>query len=103
MPKKSAHSSSASKASATRKHWIDPDDAPELTDEMLDRAEIVIGGRIVQAGRPPLGLQAKSSVTLRLDADVLSSYRETGAGWQTRLNADLRKARKLGALKTARG
>ncbi|MET0906134.1 MAG: BrnA antitoxin family protein, partial [Tardiphaga sp.] len=32
-----------------------------------------------------------------------TSYRETGAGWQTRLNADLRKARKLGALKTARG
>ena len=30
------------------------------------------------------------------------SYRETGSGWQTRLNADLRKARKLGALKTAR-
>ena len=103
MPKKSANSSGASQGSAIRKPWVDPDDAPELTDEMLDRAEIRVGGKIVQAGRPPLGLLAKSSVTLRLDADVLASYRETGSGWQTRLNADLRKARKLGALKTARG
>ncbi|MDB5652403.1 MAG: hypothetical protein JWQ94_16 [Tardiphaga sp.] len=103
MPKKSASSSSASKASAARDSWVDPDEAPELTDEMLDRAEIRIDGRVVQAGRPPLGDQPKSSVTLRLDADVLASYRATGAGWQTRLNADLRKIRKLGAAKTAQG
>jgi uncharacterized protein (DUF4415 family) len=32
-----------------------------------------------------------------LDADVLAAYRETGAGWQTRINDDLRKARKLKA------
>ena len=81
----------------------DPDDAPELLAEFFRRAEVVIDGKLVQPGRPPLGLYNKSSVTLRLDADVLASYRETGAGWQTRLNADLRKARKLGALKTARG
>lgn len=62
---------------------------------MLDRAEIRVGGQIVQRGRPPLGAQAKSSVTLRLDADVLESYRATGAGWQTQINADLRKVRKL--------
>jgi len=70
---------------------------------MLDRAEIRVGGRIVQAGRPPLGDHPKSSVTLRLDADVLASYRATGAGWQTRLNADLRKVRKLGAVTRSRG
>lgn len=75
--------------------WVDPDDAPELDDDFFDRAEIRIGGKIVQAGRPPLGAQPKSAVTLRLDADVLDSYRATGAGWQTRLNADLRKVRKL--------
>ena len=34
---------------------------------------------------------------LRLDADVLAAYRKTGDGWQTRINADLRKARKLKA------
>jgi uncharacterized protein (DUF4415 family) len=102
MPRKSASSSGASTVSAKRKPWVDPDDAPELTDEMLDRAEIRVGGKIVQVGRPPLGAEPKSSVTLRLDADVLASYRATGAGWQTRLNADLRKVRKLGAAKLAR-
>lgn len=97
MARKSASFLNASIPQATRKQWIDPDDAPEITDEMLDRAEIRVGGRIVQPGRPPLGAQPKSAVTLRLDADVLASYRATGAGWQTRLNADLRKIRKLGA------
>lgn len=75
--------------------WVDPDDAPELDDDFFDRAEYRIGDKIVRPGRPPLGAQAKSSVTLRLDADVLESYRATGAGWQTQINADLRKVRKL--------
>jgi uncharacterized protein (DUF4415 family) len=75
----------------------DPDDAPELMPEFFRRAEIRHGSRVVRPGRPPLGTQPKSAVTLRLDADVLASYRATGAGWQTRLNADLRKVRKLGA------
>ena len=39
----------------------------------------------------------KQAVKLRLDADVLAAYRKTGDGWQTRINADLRKARKLKA------
>jgi uncharacterized protein (DUF4415 family) len=55
----------------------------------------------VQRGRPPLGDAAKSSVTLRLDTDLLESYRATGAGWQTRLNADLRNVRKLKPLAPA--
>ena len=102
MPRKSASSANASMTLAKPEVWVDPDDAPELTDEMLDRAEIRIGGKVVQRGRPPLGVVPKSAVTLRLDADVLASYRATGAGWQTRLNADLRKIRKLGAAAPAR-
>jgi uncharacterized protein (DUF4415 family) len=76
--------------------WTDPDDAPELTDEFFDRAEIRQGGKIIRRGRPPLE-NPKEAVKLRLDADVLAAYRRTGAGWQTRINADLRKARKLKA------
>jgi uncharacterized protein (DUF4415 family) len=49
----------------------------------------------VRRGRPRLA-NPKRAVKLRLDADVLASYRKTGRGWQTRMNADLRKAaRKL--------
>ena len=76
--------------------WVDPDDAPELTAEFFDRAEIRHGEKIVRRGRPPLP-SPKQAVKLRLDADVLAAYRETGPGWQTQINADLRKARKLKA------
>lgn len=75
--------------------WKDPDDAPMLTEEFFDRAEIRHGDRIIRRGRPPLP-SPKQAVKLRLDADVLEAYRATGDGWQTRINADLRKARKLG-------
>jgi uncharacterized protein (DUF4415 family) len=74
---------------------VDPDDAPEWTEEMVARAEISEGEMIIRRGRPPLGEKAKGVVTIRLDADVLESYRALGAGWQTQVNADLRRARKL--------
>jgi len=76
--------------------WRDSDDAPALTESFFDRAEIRRGGKIVSRGRPPLP-NPKQAVKLRLDADVLAAYRKTGSGWQTRINADLRKARKLKA------
>ncbi|WP_375413917.1 BrnA antitoxin family protein [uncultured Bradyrhizobium sp.] len=92
MPEKSKNFSSSLRK---RKPWVDPDDAPEWTDDMVARAEVRDGGRIIRRGRPPLGAKAKGVVTIRLDADVLDSYRALGAGWQTRINADLRRARKL--------
>jgi uncharacterized protein (DUF4415 family) len=76
--------------------WADRDDAPPLTDKFFDRAEIRHGDKILRRGRPPLP-DPKQAVKLRLDADVLAAYRKTGAGWQTRINEDLRKARKLKA------
>lgn len=85
MPKKKKSGAAA---------WVDRDDAPALTDQFFDRAEIRDGDKIVRRGRPPLPYP-KQAVKLRLDADVLAAYRKTGAGWQTRINADLRKARKL--------
>ena len=56
MPKKQK-----SGGSPKRKPWVDPDDAPELTDEMLDRAEIRVGGRIIRPGRPPLDIQLRNA------------------------------------------
>jgi uncharacterized protein (DUF4415 family) len=95
MRKKNAKSASVSASRGRRPEWTDPDDAPEITEEMLDRATIVKGGKVIQRGRPPLGDRAKRTVTIRLDADVVDSYRALGRGWQTRLNADLRRLRKL--------
>ena len=87
MPKKKKSGAAA---------WADPDDAPPLTERFFDRAEIRHGDRLIRRGRPPLS-NPKQAVKLRLDADVVASYRKTGTGWQTRINADLRKARKLRA------
>src|SRR5258708_27863018 len=73
----------------------DPDDAPELLNDFFRHGEVRHGGRLIRRGRPPLSGKPKTAITLRLDEDVVSAYRETGEGWQTRINADLRRARKL--------
>jgi uncharacterized protein (DUF4415 family) len=98
---------------ATKAEWVDPDDAPELTDEMMEMGQSSVGGRIIRPatgvltkdgmkrvapyvipipGRPPERDEPKKQVTLRLDADLLERFRASGAGWQSRINATLRKA-----------
>ena len=95
MRKKNVKSPSASAFKGRKLEWADPDDAPEITDDMLDRATIVKSGKVIQRGRPQLGDRAKRTITIRLDADVVDAYRSLGRGWQTELNADLRRVRKL--------
>ena len=73
----------------------DPDDAPELLEDFFRHAELRRGDKVIRRGRPPLTGKSKTAITLRLDEDVVESYRDTGEGWQTRINADLRRARKL--------
>jgi uncharacterized protein (DUF4415 family) len=51
-----------------------------------DPAHIVRG--IVRRGLKPR--TAKESISLRVDADVLSWFRSRGPGWQTRINAVLK-------------
>jgi uncharacterized protein (DUF4415 family) len=48
----------------------------------------------VTRGRPK-SATPKVSTTIRLDADVLAAFKATGAGWQSRMNAALRKAAML--------
>jgi uncharacterized protein (DUF4415 family) len=79
----------------------DPDDAPELRSAFFLDGELRHGDKLIRRGRPPLSGKPKTAITLRLDEDVVEAYRETGEGWQTRINADLRRARKL-AVKAAR-
>ena len=69
---------------------IDPDDAPELTVEMLDQAEIFDGDSFVRRGRgrPPLDVR-KEQINVRLDPAVLERLRASGPGWQTRINDGL--------------
>ncbi len=86
----SARASRAIRSEAT----ADPDDVPELTDAMIDRAVEHRDGVPVKRGRPPLAFP-KQQVTLRLDADVIAYFRGAGAGWQGRINDALRRAARL--------
>lgn len=69
--------------------WVDPDDAPELDDDWFDRADLMIGDRVIRRGRPPGS--TKQAVSLRLDTELVTALRATGPGWQTRANEVLRK------------
>ena len=67
---------------------------PELTDEWFERGVWHIGGKPVPRGRPKAAV-TKDAISLRLDRDVVAYYRRGGRGWQSRINAALRKAAKL--------
>jgi uncharacterized protein (DUF4415 family) len=78
-------------------HVIQPeeyDDAPEITEEALARADLYEGDKLIRRGRPPLEAP-KQAIKLRLDADVIEHFRETGPGWQTRINETLRRVAKV--------
>lgn len=79
---------------ATPTGWVDPDDAPELTDEFFQQADEFNGEKLVRRGRPKAAAP-KEAVKLRLDADVLAALRATGDGWQTRINDMLRASMHL--------
>ena len=78
---------------AGKPEWVDPDDAPELTDEYFEDAEYWQGDTFVRRGRgQSTGDNLKEMVAIQLDPDVLAKLREAGPGWQTRVNDILRKA-----------
>ncbi len=76
--------------------WADPDDAPELTEEMLADAEVFEGNTFVRRGRGrPKSDAAKEQISVRLDPDVLAKLRAAGPGWQSQINTLLRRALRI--------
>jgi uncharacterized protein (DUF4415 family) len=74
-------------------HIIQPheyDELPELTDEMLDRADHYIGGKLVKRGRPKSDVHA-NNISIRLDPKVEDYFRATGKGWQSKINSVLKE------------
>lgn len=78
------------------------DENPEWTDEDFAKArpaaEVLprlFGAKAAKEmlqpkrGRPPAD-RPKAHINIRLDADVVATFRATGSGWQTRLNAALK-------------
>jgi uncharacterized protein (DUF4415 family) len=77
------------KSKQSLRPWVDPDDAPEITEQWVSEAELYQGEKLLRRGRPK-SLVTKEPVKIRLDADVLAALRATGEGWQTRINDTLR-------------
>lgn len=86
-------------AKSTKSSWVDPDEAAEWSDDAFTRAEVrdgeklvrPAGGTLTKRGRPRLD-QPKQQITLRLDKSVIDRFRESGPGWQGRINEALKKA-----------
>ena len=87
-------------AEITAAALADPDAQP-LTDEQLAQMRpvwefpdlVAILQKHGKLGRPPLAeANKKHRVTLYLDPDILARLKADGKGWQTRANAELRRA-----------
>lgn len=84
------------------KPWVDPDDAPELDQDVFTQGQWSVGGQPVSArvgaaamrqalGRGRPRAQApKLALTVRYDPEVVQAFKATGKGWQTRMNAALK-------------
>jgi uncharacterized protein (DUF4415 family) len=70
-------------AAITAAAMSDPDSIP-LTDEEWERIRPYI-----RIGRPPAAI-TKERITIRLSKEVVESFRASGAGWQTRMDAALK-------------
>lgn len=72
-------------------------DFPSLTGEQLARMRPArevfadIDEFPKSSGRGPQKAPTKLQATIRLDREVLEHFRATGRGWQTRMNATLRR------------
>ena len=72
-----------------------PSTVPDFDDDLPDFStpewQAKFAKAPVRRGRPKADV-TKVSTTLRLDSDVLAAFRSGGPGWQSRINAALRKA-----------
>lgn len=65
---------------------VSEDDRPLNAEELQTGLVLALKKR----GRP-IGSGTKEQVAIRFDRDVLSAFRGTGPGWQTRMNEALRE------------
>ncbi len=72
--------------------WIDPDDAPELEAQFFQEADLYQGDQLIRRGkgRPKLSSR-KVLLSVRYSPEVVTYFRQTGEGWQSRMDAVLRE------------
>ena len=80
----------------SREDW-DAVDSPELTDEELAQAKPMkealpeLHAAITDAIRKRGPVRTKAAVSIRLDIDLVQKLRDSGPGWQSRVNDILRR------------
>ena len=95
---KPAHISLTDEEEAEIQRQIAQDpDAPELTEEDWAQARpaIEVEPELVEWSLRTRGKQKapkKELISIRLDPDITEYFRDSGPGWQTRLNDTLRRA-----------
>jgi uncharacterized protein (DUF4415 family) len=83
----------------TKQDWDDVQ-SPELTDEQMATAKPFAEvfpelAASIRRGRGPNKAPTKKLVSLRLSGQVLEAYKAKGPGWQSRIDADLRRINKI--------
>jgi uncharacterized protein (DUF4415 family) len=78
----------------------DVSDSPELTKEDFARARPFAEAlpelaASIRKGRGPSKVPTKKLVSLRLSGQVIEAYKAKGPGWQSRIDADLRRINKI--------
>ena len=81
--------------------WTARDFAKAKPASEILPAEVIAQFR--NKGGRPRAEHPKQAVKLRIDADVLARFRESGPGWQTRINGILRAAAPSRTSKAASG
>lgn len=82
-----------------KKDWDDIQ-SPELTDEQIANAKPFAEvfpelAASIRKGRGPNKAPTKKLVSLRLSGQVIEAYKAKGPGWQSRIDADLRRINKI--------
>jgi uncharacterized protein (DUF4415 family) len=83
----------------TRKDWDDVQ-SPELTADQMSKAKPFAEvfpelAASIRKGRGPNKAPTKTLVSLRLSGQVIEVYKAKGRGWQSRIDADLRRINKI--------
>ena len=83
----------------TKQDWDDVQ-SPELTDEQIAKAKPFAEvfpelAASIRRGRGPNKAPTKKLVSLRLSGQVIEAYKAKGPGWQSRIDADLRRINKI--------
>ena len=98
MPKPEHAPGYVPNAAYTQADWDAVSDNPALTDAELGQARRGTDGMppamaaAFRRGGRPRSESRKVPVTIRLDAEIVETFKATGPGWQTRMNDALRRA-----------